>query len=153
MKSDPTPLPLHGSIEEVAELIQAVCSDIGWPTKWVQMASDGEDESHIMFGPNEDVAIMVRVSAYEPDFARIIGREPPPTWGYSVALFCVDVISEHFTRNYHNAARIALKFVMERLIDESLDMITLVMDERKGDLLMEAQDMAADERRERGCDD
>ena len=162
------PLPLHGSIEDVAELLQATLNDMGLPTKWVGLYGHGEGRS-IIVGPNEDVEINVGVSVDEIDYVKMIGKEPRPTWGYFVSFLSfdpgvryhpdgsgtppsVDVAEEHFYRNYTRAAGVALKGVLTRLVDDTIDLMFMLKDEANADHLMEAHAMIADERREREGD-
>lgn len=164
--SNNEPLPLHGSIEDVAELMQATLNDMGLPTKWVGVVIDQAGEKGVVVGPHRDVEINVGVSVDEIDYIKMIGKEPRKTWGYFVSFLSfdpgvryhpdgsgtppsVDVAEEHFYRNYTRAAGVALKGVLTRLVDDTIDMMFMLKDEANADHLMEAHAMLADERRER----
>lgn len=146
MKSDPIPLPLHGSSEEVAEALQAVLSDLGFPTSWVGLEADGGEFPCVMFGPHQEVVIEPYIM---PEKVRHLGDEKS-SWGWYVAHH---EGKEWSGRSYWKAVRQAIIWLFEELLDDSIDTIALVMDEKNADLLMEAQSMAAEERRERGYGD
>ena len=165
--SDPIPLPLHGSSEEVAEALQAVLSDLGLPTKWVEIVDDTDVKElrPIVLGPSQEVMIEPHIM---PEKVRHIGADKD-SWGWYVAQMVYDPGVRMYPdgsgeppswdegeswsgRSYWEAVRQAIVWLIEELVDRAIENIALAMDEAQGDKWLEAQDLMADIRRERGLD-
>jgi hypothetical protein len=71
------------------------------------------------------------------------GSGDPPSW---------DEGESWSGRSYWEAVRQAIVWLIEELVDRAIENIALAMDEAQGDKWLEAQDLMADERRERGLD-
>ena len=161
--SDPIPLPLHGSREEVAEALQAVLSDMKLPTSWVELVDDSDFLKAIVLGPSQEIMIEPHIM---PKKVRHIGADKD-SWGWYVAQIVYDPGVRYYpdgsgeppswdegesisVRSYWQAVRQAMLWLLEELLDRSIENICLVMDEAKGDMWLEARDIAAEQQAERG---